>query len=485
MLLPMPTSSSTRDDVLSRLEGFRDRDVKWRDGKAFAYVFHASEEAAMVAERAYQMYLWENALDPTVFPSTLRFETEIVAMAAHHLRGDDDVVGNFTSGGTESVMLAVKTARDYARAARPDMGVAEIVLPVTAHPCFHKAAQYFGMKAIVTPVDPSDFRADVDAMRAAITPNTVLLVGSSPSYAHGAIDPIEQIAALALEHELLMHVDGCIGGFLLPLLRDVGLEVPDFDFSVPGVTSISMDFHKYAYCPKGASVVLYKNDELRKHQIFTYSAWPGYSMVNPTIQSSKTCGPLAATWALLNYFGREGYLDIATHLLAARTKVIDRLASSTHLHVMGEPGMTLFALGSSTINLFQLVDDMKKRGYTLHPQMRLGELEPSVHFNLMPLNLEHMDGFLDALEDAAAAQASNAKADDAPSGLSAALASIDLTKIDDAQLRGLLEMVGLAGGDLPSGDMAEVNQILDSLPSDVTDRVLTIYFNQLSRYKGV
>ena len=479
-MLTIPERGLSRDQILSDLGAMRAGDVPWRDGKTFAYVFHATEEVTALAETALQMFLWENALDPTAFPSLLRLETEVVAMAAAHLHGGDEVVGNFTSGGTESVLLAVKTARDHARARRPDLGRGQVVLPVTAHPCFHKACAYFDVDAVVVPVDPVSFRADVAAMRAAITDRTVLLVGSAPSYAHGVVDPIAEIGALAVEHQLLFHVDGCIGGFLLPWFAALGAEVTRFDFGVPGVTSMSMDFHKYAFAPKGASVVLYRDAELRRHQIFSWSGWPGYSMVNPTIQSSKSGGPLAATWAVLRFLGRDGYLGLAAKLRDARDRIVAGVAAIPGLRVLGRPEMSLVAIGGD-VNLFRVSDALRHRGWTIHPQMSLGELEPSLHLTITPINVPRIDELLADLAACVAEVRAGGESGQL-AGLRQAMQAIDLDKLTDGQIEQLLEMAGLAGGAVP-GDMADINEILDDLPSRVTDRLLTAFFNRMSRYR--
>lgn len=288
--MQIPRHGLSRDQIFSALEAYRANDMPWRDGRTWAYVYDPGREAEEVIKQAYMMYLSENALDPTVFPSLLRLENELVAMAAAHLHGDADVVGNFTSGGTESIILAVKAARDYARAKRPHITQPEILLPATAHAAFQKAAHYLCVTPVFAPVEPNSFKADAEAVRRAITPNTILLVGSAVSYAHGVVDPIRALGQLALQHDLLLHVDACMGGFLLPYFRRLGAPVPDFDFSVPGVTSMSMDFHKYAFAAKGASTVLYRSKELRKYQIFTCANWSGYTMINPTVQSSKSGG---------------------------------------------------------------------------------------------------------------------------------------------------------------------------------------------------
>ena len=221
-------------------------------------------------------------------------------MAAAHVSGDESVVGNFTSGGTESILMAVKTARDYCRPKKPGITEPEMLMPATAHAAFHKAAKYFDVKPVLVPVDGNTFKADVAAIRQAITENTILMVGSAPSYAHGVVDPIEELAALAREHDLLFHTDACVGGFMLPYLNQLGETIPKFGFDVPGVTSLSMDLHKYGYTPKNASVVLYRDKSIRRKQIFACANWPGYTVVNGAAQSSKTGGPLAAAWAVLN-----------------------------------------------------------------------------------------------------------------------------------------------------------------------------------------
>jgi sphinganine-1-phosphate aldolase len=308
--MKIPQHGLSREQILTTLEAYRADDMPWRDGRTWAYVYDPGPAAEEVIKQAYMMYLTENALDPTVFPSLLRLENELVAMAAAHLHGGASVVGNFTSGGTESIILAVKTARDHARDKRPHITEPEIVMPATAHAAFQKAAHYLGIKPVLVPVEPRSFKADVEALRRAITTNTILLVGSAVSYAHGVVDPIRELGQLALEHDLLLHVDACMGGFLLPYFRRLGAPVPDFDFSVPGVTSMSMDFHKYAFAAKGASVVLYRDKELRKYQIFTCANWSGYTMINATVQSSKSGGPLAAAWAVLHFIGDGGYLEI-------------------------------------------------------------------------------------------------------------------------------------------------------------------------------
>ena len=320
----IPKSGRSRADVLAALESYRADDMPWRDGRTWAYVYDPGPEAEEVIKQAYTMYLTENGLDPTAFPSALRLENEVVAMAAAHLGGERDVVGNFTSGGTESIILAVKTARDCARERRPQIREPEIVLPATAHAAFHKAAHYLDVKPVSVPVDPTTFKADPAAMRGAITPehDPARRLGGLLRARRRRPDPRAR-RARARAASLLLHVDACMGGFLLPYFRRLGAPVPDFDFSVPGVTSISMDLHKYAFAAKGASTILYRDKELRRYQIYACANWTGYTIVNPTVQSTKSAGPLAAAWAVLNFIGDEGYLEIARQVLDATRRIAD------------------------------------------------------------------------------------------------------------------------------------------------------------------
>jgi len=467
------------DKVLQALQERQGNDVPWEEGRLFGLSFVADDTGRRLAEDAYRMYMWTNALDPMLFPSLMQFEKDVLSFAATHLGGDpESTVGSFTSGGTESVLLAVKTARDWAREHRPEVSRPKMILPNTAHPAFHKAAAYFGLEAVVTPVDPVTCQADVAAMREAIDDQTILLVASATSYAHGALDPVEAIAAIAQEHDLLCHVDGCIGGFLMPFWRELGVELPRFDFSVPGVTSMSMDFHKYAYAPKGASVVLYRSPELRRHQIFTHSAWPGYTMVNPVIQSSRSGGPLAATWALLQHYGHAGYLEIARTLKDATDRLIEGIRAIDGVYVMGTPAISLVGIGTEGINCFAVCDALSARGWHVHPGMGVDNLPASFHLTIMPVHAPQIDAFLADLQAAVAEVRQNPSEG---SELLAMVSAIDLSEFDNGQIEELLQSTGLmanAGGQQP---MAEVNQILDTLPAAETDRLVTTYFDLMSR----
>jgi glutamate/tyrosine decarboxylase-like PLP-dependent enzyme len=324
-----------------------------------------------------------------------RFETQVVAMTAALLGSDGSVVGNMTTGGTESILLAVKTARDYARATRPHIRAPEIVMPITAHPAFDKAAQYFDLRVIHTPID-ANFQADVAAMRAAITPNTILVVGSAPQYAHGIVDPIPEIAALARERGLLCHVDACVGGMMLPFVRKLGYPVPDFDFRVPGVTSLSVDLHKYGYAAKGASVILYRTCELRRHQIYVHTDWAGGIYASPTMTGTRPGGAMAAAWAIMNYLGEEGYLKIADAVMQTTQKLQAGIRALDGLYILGHPAMSVFAIGADALDVYEVGDELSARGWHLDRQ----HLPPCLHMTVNYAHAQSADQFLLDLADA-------------------------------------------------------------------------------------
>jgi len=464
------------------VEDIKGGDGDWRDGKRVSYVFYAGGQAERVAKKAYKMFLSENALDPTVFHSVLKFETELVAIAASHLGGDDDTVGNFTSGGTESIILAVKAARDHARFTRGDsLGTPEMILPVTAHAAFHKAAHYLGVKPVVVDVDTETFAVDAEAMRAAITKNTVLLVGSAPGYSQGVMDPIAELGQLALEHDLLLHVDGCMGGWLLPYLRKAGYEVPYFDFSVPGVTSISVDLHKYAYAPKGASLVLYKSDELRRHQMYACSEWTGYTIVNAAVQSSRSGGPMAAAWAVVHHIGDEGYIDLAKELYIGTRKVVEGVQAIDGLHIQGDPAMALVAIGVDG-DAYALADAMNARGWYVQPQFAYAGVPTNIHLTITPGNLHVLDDFIAELEEVWE-DVRDVPAPSATGPLAMMAKALDPATMTDDMVRDLLGMVGIQGGAGLPNDRAEINRILEQLPPAVANRLLLGFFNELYKYR--
>ncbi len=467
-----------KEEIFKTLESYKGKDLDWKSGRVLGYIYYPGQKAHDVIDEAYTMFLTENALDPTTFPSTLRLENEVVGMTANLLQGDQQVVGNFTSGGTESLILAVKTARDYARATKPNIKAPEVVMPVTAHASFYKAAHYLDVKPVVTPVRDDSFLADVGAMRAAITDDTILLVGSAPGYAHGVVDPISEIAELALENNLLCHVDGCVGGIHLAYMRKLGYPVPQFDFSVPGVTSISADLHKYGYAAKGASVILYKNKELRKHQIFACSRWTGYTVINAAVTSSKTAGPMAAAWAVMNYLGDEGYMEIVREVMEATRLVIDGINRIDGLTVLGEPNMCMFSFASTSknINVYRLADALRNKGWYVQPQFARANSPANLHISMNRSTVDQAEAFLKDLQQTIEALKQEEISDEARK-LHAELDKLSI-KFDDQTFLKLTEMAGVTGTELPD-KMETINQIMEVLPYDVSEWILIEYLNNL------
>jgi glutamate/tyrosine decarboxylase-like PLP-dependent enzyme len=477
--MQIPRRGRSKQEVLAQLEAFREHDMPWREGRTWAYVYDPGPAAEEVIKTAFTMYLSENGLDPTVFPSVLRLENEVVAMAAAHLGGDENVAGNFTSGGTESILLAVKAARDHARATRPQIRAPEMILPATAHAAFQKAGHYLCVKPVIVPVDPRTFKADAGRMREAITSETILLVGSAVSYAHGVVDPIAEIGRLAEEKSLLFHVDACMGGFLLPYFRRLGAPVPAFDFSVPGVTSMSMDLHKYAFAAKGASTVLYRNKELRKHQMYACSNWTGYTLVNPTVQSTRSAGPVAAAWAVLNFIGDDGYLDIARQVLDATRRIADAIERMEDLRLLGRPEMNLLAFTSDTVSVFHVIDEMKQRGWYIQPQLAYGDSKENIHLSINPASVRWVDALIADL-GACVEKAKGMQSGRLAVQVREAFGSIDAAALEGDAFAGLLGMAGVNGSDLPER-MAEINEMLNALPVALREKLLVEYLNELFR----
>ncbi len=474
--MQIPEKGLTREQVLDGLFAYKSHDMDWEAGKVWCYVYDPGEEVSQVVHEAYRMFLTENGLDPTVFPSLLRLERDIVRMVANLLRGDEHVVGHVTSGGTESIILAVKTARDKARIENPDITKPEMVLPLSAHASFHKAAHYLGIKPIVTPIDPQTFKADVDAMRQAITPNTILLVASSPSYSQGVIDPIAEIGKLAQEKGLLLHIDGCVGGIHLSYMRKLGYDVPEFDFTVPGVTSISVDLHKYGYAAKGASTILYRDKSLRRYQIFACTDTTAYTLINPTVLSTKGGGPLAGSWAIMHYLGDEGYMQIVETVQEATRRLIEGINAIPDLRVLGEPAMCMFSFTSDTINVYQLTDAMDKRGWYIQGQFSTPLSPRNVHISVNYRTVPNVDALLEDLRQCIEEVKSSTPIDS--ENIRSMVAQALQSPNPEQAFGQLAQMAGITGTDLPE-EMALINEVLDALPDELANVLLIDYFNDL------
>ena len=359
------------DEVVSQMESLRHEDRDWRGGRVFSLVYTAGDDVADLLSRASGLYTAENALNTLVFPSLGWMQHDIVTITTGLLGGDalpederSGVRGYLTSGGTESLLQATRTARDWGRSIR-GIDQPNMVLATSAHAAFDKGAHWFDVEARRVPVGP-DGAADVDAMAEAMDDRTVLVVGSAPSYPQGVIDPIPQLGALAGERGVLCHVDACLGGFILPFLVTLGHITKPWDLSVPGVTSISADLHKYGYASKGVSVILYRNAELGRLQPFVTSNWLGGLYGSPAMAGTRPAGPIAAGWAVLHYLGEDGYLRLAATAHEAATAIKSTIASTSGLVLRGKPDATVFAFGGQDgpggIDTFALGEGLADRG---------------------------------------------------------------------------------------------------------------------------
>ncbi len=394
MELTFPQKKSTKEEILGKLKKMKEKDVKWENARAFSLVYGADPDVYEVLKESHNMFISTNALNPTAFPSLKTMENEVVGMMKS-LLGNEQCSGSMTSGVTESILMAVKTAREWARKNKPKIKKPELVVASSVHPAFNKACHYFGIKLVITPVDPKTYKADVEAMRKAITKNTIMLVGSSPQYPQGVIDPIEEIGALALEHKILCHSDSCIGGVVLGFWKQMGLEVPPFDLNVPGVTSLSVDLHKYAYTAKGASVILYNSRELRKFQFYCTTGWTGGIYISPTALGTRGGGSIASAWAVMNYLGVEGYKNIFQVIYDTRNKLLEKIKEIEGLFILGEPNSSCIAFSAKDCDIYVLADYMNEKGWV----MDKNTFPPSLHMTVMKAHENVIDDFINDLKE--------------------------------------------------------------------------------------
>lgn len=387
------------DEVLVTLDGLKGRDVRWREGRAFTLAYHAGDDVVAVAEEAYRRYATENALNTDAFPSLQRIQHDVVAIVRDWLEAGPEAAGFLTTGGTESLLMAVKAARERGRKER---GVERpnVVLPTSAHAAFEKGCYYFGLESRRIPVRV-DWRADVDAMADAIDDHTVLVVGSAPQYPQGVVDPISDIAALAAARDINCHVDACMGGVTLTYLARLGHRLPAWNFSVPGVTSISVDLHKYGYTAKGASVIIHRTKQLRSYQTFVTDNWLGGVYGSSAVLGTKSGGPWAAAWAVLHHLGDEGYLRLTAAARRACEQLADAVRAMPELTLRAEPDATLLAFGAAdpaSLDVFAVADALWRRGWYVDrqgPPPSLHCTVNAVHDGLIPTFVADLRACLD------------------------------------------------------------------------------------------
>lgn len=391
-LPPKPLSTDEILEQLALLE--KSGHTHWEDGKVSGTVYHGGKELVEVSSKAYELFIWSNPLHADVFPGVRKMEADIISMVVAMYNGGSEACGTTTSGGTESILMAVKAYREWGR---EEKGITqpEIVVADSAHCAFDKAAHYFGMKLIHVPVEKESRKADLRAMRKAVTSNTVAIAGSCPSYPHGVMDDIQGLARIAREYGIGLHVDCCLGGFLVPFMAKAGYDLPPFDFRVPGVTSISCDTHKYGFAPKGSSVVLYANKALRSHQYFVAPNWPGGVYASPTIAGSRAGALLAGCWATMLRVGEEGYVDATRQIIAAARTIADGIRKIPGLKLMGQPEVCVVAFASDYFDIFKLSEALSKRGWNLNNL----QYPSSVHICVTYANKDSAQTFINDLTE--------------------------------------------------------------------------------------
>lgn len=478
----MTPFAATPASILQELAALRAADAPTHGGRVLSYVYDsglaAVDELAAAAMMAVQPL---NGLDPTTFTSIAAMEREVIGFMRTLLGGTDDVVGTVTSGGTESCLLAVKTARDNFRGP----GTPRLLAPASVHAAFHKAAHYFGLALDLVPVG-ADGCADAAALAAAMGPSTALVVVSAPSYSHAVLDPVAEVAAEALSRGIDCHVDSCIGGLVLPFWPGL----PDWDLSVPGVTSISADLHKYGYAPKGASVLLTRGRDRQRAQYFATTSWPGYPVVNPTLLGSKSAAPLAAAWAIIKLLGTPGFADLAASCRRSTLSLLETVEGIEGLRVVGTPTGPLFAVAvdpyapaGRRIDPHHWADRMKAHGFTAQLQPSFTQADGSVlprttHLTVTPVTESRLADLTTAMVRAAEDVRGVPGIDPqqvlgaAGGPLAALLGSSDAIPRTSEAARRVLGVLGLDGAGLPAA-MTPVLALVEALPRDTTAWLLT------------
>lgn len=472
----LQTSGISKEEIFKQLEEKQKQDFDWRTGRIFCSVYPAGEEIEEIAKKAYTMFLTQNPVDPTLFPSLRDMETEVIGKCSEILQGGKEVVGTLTTGGTESILLAVKTAKNRAKSLNPSQTKFELIMPYSIHSAFFKACDYFEVTPIVVPLTP-DYKADVIAIEKAITENTILIAASAPSYVFGVVDPIKKIGEIALKNNLMLHVDACIGGVVLGFNRLAGLkQVPEFDFSIPGVTSISMDLHKYGYTAKGCSALMYRNKSYRKHQYYACSEWTGYTLVNPTILSTKTGGPIAAAWAVMKFLGKDGYCEISKKTMSTTARFIDGINSIEGLQVIGIPEVSLFSFTTTQGNPYDLFDELNDKGWFVQFQLSNDYSPANLHLTVSKIHENLVDEFIKDLKECHQKVQKKGLVKKAAEKVTIETVKKLAQNLSPENFDKLGKLLGFSNGKVPE-KLALINKIMDVLPPDTVRNTLIDYMN--------
>lgn len=404
--MALPEQGMSKDEVVEALRAKRTQDARWQDGRTFGLVYDGGHDVHDVAEAVAVEFLHENALNTAAFPSLAEIQSEVTGACASLFHGDT-AAGFMTSGGTESILMAVKAARERGKHER-GITAPEMVVPESAHAAFHKGAYYFGLQVHKVKVR-DDWRADVDAMAEHVNENTVLVVGSAPQYPQGVIDPIPELAALAQSVGASMHTDACMGGFVLPFMELLGHDVPPWDFRVAGVTTISADIHKLGYAPKGASVILHRDKDLRRHQTFVFDDWLGGFYASPNMQGSRSAMPMATAWAVMHRLGIEGYKRLTQTTIETRERMVDGIRAIDGLRVLGEPEAQIVAMASADdgLDVFAVGDALARRGWHHDRQGPPDTLHSTVSAGNAPVMDEYLRDLRASVEEVGVTRAAD------------------------------------------------------------------------------
>ena len=394
----IPAKGRDRAEILQLLKDYRKNDPDYKQSRTWSLVYYLDEEHSDFLSEAYNEYSSANGLNPAAFQSLKKFETEVIRMTANLLNGDRNVSGIITAGGTESCLLAVKTYRDLARATR-GVKKPEMILPTTAHVAWDKGAEYFNVKIRRAPLR-DDYCVDPQAVKKMINKNTVMILGSAPEYPHGMIDPIAELGEIAQAKNIPLHVDACVGGFILPFIEKLGNNIPLWDYRVPGVTSISADIHKYGFSAKGASTITYRNIDIMKHQFFVYEDWPGGVFASPGLLGTRPGGSYSAAWAALQTIGEEGYLKLAAETLDVTRELMKGVESIPELEIIAKPLASLFAYKSKSgeVSILAVGDQMEKRGWHVDRQQK----PEALHAMVTPRHRDVIEKYIQDLRESVA-----------------------------------------------------------------------------------
>jgi sphinganine-1-phosphate aldolase len=428
------------EDLLTEIETMKSDDARWAEGKTWSMVYHVDDEHKAFLQQVNQSFYSESYINPFAFKSLQRMEREVIAMAREMLNGGEKVVGSMTSGGTESIFLATYTYREYVWRQQKQKHRNEIVAPHSIHPAFEKAAHILGLKVRKAKLT-SDYAADVEAMKKLVNNNTLMLAASAPSYPHGIIDPIPEIAAIAQKNKLPLHIDACIGGFMLPWVEAIHPgSIPEWDFRLEGITSISADTHKFGYGGKGSSVLLYKSMDYLRHQFFITTDWEGGIYASSTFLGSRSGGPIATAWASLQSLGREGYINIAKAVMKGTSTLKSAIAELPELELVGQGGMNILAFtsGHKEVDIFVVADYLESKGWYVDRQQRPN----CIHLTVMKHNLTIIPNYIEDLKEAIAYSKAHPEAKkEGNAALYGLMARLPLRGMVKDNVRGLFEQL--------------------------------------------